>query len=116
MKYSGGVCLITGDAASLAEFYQKVLQVKTEINDTHVQIELDGGGITIYSKTAAERDMGFDFSKYHGTGMTEISFFVDDVDAEYERIKSLNLNIEFAAVLRLPLGRPINAFSDPMAT
>ncbi|NLO48575.1 MAG: VOC family protein [Clostridiales bacterium] len=98
MRYANRICLITEDVRKLTAFYQKILQIKTEINDIHVEITLDGGGLTIYSKSAAEKDMGFDFSKYHGTGMTKITFIVENVDAEYERIKSLNMGIEFAAV------------------
>lgn len=56
---------------------------------------MDGRGITIYSKSAAEKDMGFDFTKYHGTGMVKITFFVENVDDEYERLNALNINIEF---------------------
>lgn len=97
MQFANGICIITEDVRRLAEFYEKVLQIKTDINDIHVDIPLNGGGITIYSKSAAQKDMGFDFSKYSGTGMIKISFFVDNVDFEYERLKSLNLDIEFMA-------------------
>lgn len=96
MRFASGICLITQDVRKLAIFYEKVLQSKADdMNDIHVSIEVEGGGITIYSKTAAEKDMGFDFTKYHGTGMTKFSFGVDDVDKEYERLKSLKLDIEF---------------------
>lgn len=98
MKLMSGICLITKDVRKLAEFYQKVLQTETELNDIHVVIPAEGGGITIYSKSAAEQDMGFDFTRYHGTGMTKFSFLVDNVDAEYERLKALKLNIELIAV------------------
>lgn len=98
MKFANGICLITEDVRKLAEFYQKVLQTKTDINDVHVELTVEGGGITIYSKFAAEKDMGFNFNKYHGTGMTKFTFFVENVDAEYERLKSLNMDIEFVAV------------------
>lgn len=98
MKFANGICLITEDVRKLAEFYQKVLQTKIDINDVHIEIAVEGGGITIYSKSAAEKDMGFNFSKYHGTGMSKFSFYVENVDAEYERLKSLNMNIEFVAV------------------
>lgn len=97
MKFMQGICLITEDVPKLAEFYQKVLKTKVDINDIHVDIAVEGGGIVIYSKSAAENDMGFDFSKYHGTGMTKFSFMVEDVDAEYERLQSLEMNIEFVA-------------------
>ncbi|MCK5129952.1 MAG: VOC family protein [Clostridiales bacterium] len=98
MEFMKCIGLITEDVPKLTEFYQKVLQTKTDINDVHVEITVDGGGIAIYSKSAAERDMGFDFSKYHGTGMSTFSFLVEDVDAEYDRLKSLNMDITFVAV------------------
>ena len=98
MKFMNSICLITEDVQKLAEFYQKVLQTKTDINDIHVDIMLEGGGVTIYSKTAAEKDMGFNFNKYHGTGLTSFSFFVENVDVEYERLKSLDMNVEFVTV------------------
>lgn len=91
MRFANGICLITDDVKKLSEFYQEVLQVKVETNDIHVDIVLDGGGITIYSKAAAEKDMGFDFSKYYGTGLCKITFFVDDIDNEYKRLQSLNI-------------------------
>ncbi|HNX15191.1 MAG TPA: hypothetical protein PK854_09285 [Oscillospiraceae bacterium] len=68
--------MITEDVRKLAEFYQKVLQFETELNDVHVVITAEDGGITIYSKSAAEGDMCFNFSQYHGTGMTKFSFGV----------------------------------------
>lgn len=98
MEFANGICLITEDVRKLAEFYQKILQTKADINDVHVDIEVEGGGITIYSKSAAEEDMGFNFDKYHGTGMTSFTFVIENVDAEYERLKSLNMNIEFVSV------------------
>lgn len=98
MKFVNGICLITEDVPRLAEFYQKVLQTKTDINDIHVDIAVDGGGIVIYSRSAAEEDMGFDFNKHNGTGMFKFSFIVEDVDAEYERLKSLKMDIEFVAL------------------
>lgn len=98
MKFANGICIITEDVPKLAHFYEKILQTKIDINDIHVDIPLDGGGITIYSKSAAEKDMEFDFTKYHGTGMVKITFFVEDVDAEFERLNALNMNVEFIAV------------------
>ncbi len=42
--------------------------------------------------------MGFRFDQYHGTGLFTFSFLVGDVDAEYERLTSLHMNIDFVAV------------------
>jgi len=114
MKFTNGICLITEDVRKLAEFYERILQTKADLNDIHVVIPVEGGSITIYSKSAAERDMGFDFSRYHGTGMTEFTFYVEDVDAEYERLKSMDPDIQFVAVPKTyPWGARSMHFRDP---
>ena len=95
MKFLNNICLITDDVRKLTEFYEKILKIKTDINDVHVDMKLEGGSIIIYSKSAAEKDMGFNFSKYYGTGMVKFSFLVENVDAEYERLKSLTIDIDF---------------------
>jgi len=95
MKFANGVCFITEDVRKLAEFYSKILQIEVDINDIHVHIALDGGGITIYSKAAAAEDMGFNFDEYGGAGMCKITFFIEDVDSEYERLKSLDIAVNF---------------------
>lgn len=53
MKFINGICLITEDVRKLAEFYGKIFQLETQVNDIHVDIAVDGGGIVIYSKSAA---------------------------------------------------------------
>ena len=91
------MCEIYGEEALQDSFIITVFKAD-DMNDVHVELTVEGGGITIYSKAAAEKDMGFNFDKYHGTGMTKFGFSVKDTDAEYERLKALNLNIEFVAV------------------
>lgn len=108
MKFSSGICIITENVPKLARFYEKILQTEIDINNVHVELQLDGGSIIFYSKSTAEKEMGFDFTKYHGTGMVKISFFVDDVDAEYERLCALNMNVEF---ITLPTTYPWGARS-----
>ena len=114
MRFANGICIITDDIRKLAEFYSKVLQVEVDMNNVHVEVTVDGGGVTLYSKVAAIQDMGFNFDKYCGTGMCKISFLVDNVDEEYERLKSLNMNIEFVAVpTTYPWGSRAMHFRDP---
>ena len=113
MKFAGGVCLITDDVRGLAAFYAKVLQAEVAMDDTHVVIPLDGGGITIYAKTAAMEDMGFCFDTYNGTGRCKITFLVEDVDAEYERLQALDMDIQFmAAPTTYPWGARAMHFRD----
>ena len=114
MKFANGICLITDNVATLSEFYQTVLQIAVEINSLHVVIAMEGGGITIYSKTAAEHDMGFHFDKYHGNGMCKFTILVEDVDAEYERLQALHMEIDFmAAPTTYPWGARSMHFRDP---
>lgn len=84
-----GICLITQDVTRLSSFYQKVLQAEAEGSDIHVNIHTEGCSLAIYDREAAERDMGFDFREYWGTGGTTLMFRVPDVDAEYERLKAV---------------------------
>ena len=84
-----GICLITEDVKRLSSFYQAVLQVTAEGGDIHVTLQTGSCGMAIYDRSAAERDMGFDFQAHWGTGGTTLMFQVADVDAEYERLKEI---------------------------
>ena len=89
MKFSD-ICLITRDVLKLAKFYETIFNVKSEGDAIHSFVNMAGLGLAIYSKNAAETDMGFDFTG-SGTGLMTIGFNVDDVDAEYVRITALNI-------------------------
>ena len=90
MKFTD-VCLITEDVPALAKFYKAIVQADARGDEKHMHIETRGTGLAIYSKAAAERDMGFDFSRYWGTGNLTFGFEVADVDVEYERLKALGV-------------------------
>jgi catechol 2,3-dioxygenase-like lactoylglutathione lyase family enzyme len=110
MKFTG-VCLITYDVAKLANFYEKVLGIKAEGNDTHAELAAEGAGITIFSVEGMER-MAPSSMQGAGNGSFTIGFEVEDVDAEYERLKLLN--VEF---VKLPQTHPWGCrslwFRDP---
>jgi predicted enzyme related to lactoylglutathione lyase len=84
------ICIITRNVLDVAKFYETVFNTKAEGDNIHSFLNASGLGIAIYDKSTAETDMGFDFSNT-GTGLLTIGFNVDDVDAEYERIKTLNI-------------------------
>ena len=84
-----GICLITENVRRLADFYQAVLQAEVEDGDIHVEVRTEGCGLAIYSREAAERDMGFHFDGQTGTGTTTLMFRVADVDAEFERLQPI---------------------------
>jgi len=83
-----GICIITEDVPRLAEFYQKVLHAKAVGNDVHVEITTETNSLAIYAKSAAINDMKLDLNSCWGVGNITLMFRVDDVDAEYERIKA----------------------------
>jgi len=84
-----GICLITQDVNRLSLFYQKVLQVEAEGSDTHVILQTEGCGLTIYARVAAERDMAFDSRDHWGAGSTTLMSRVPDCDAAFERLKTI---------------------------
>lgn len=84
------ICLITDDVPKLVKFYEVLFETKAEGDEIHSVINLPRLGIAIYSKTAAQNDMGFDFTTA-GTGLFTIGFNCDDAELEYERIRSLNI-------------------------
>lgn len=86
-----GICIITDDVVSLSEFYINVLQATADVNDVHTEIIIKGAALSIYSRSAAEKDMSFNFEKYSGNGKVTLNFNVDDVDLEYERLKALGV-------------------------
>ncbi|WP_055668577.1 VOC family protein [Desnuesiella massiliensis] len=90
MKFAD-ICIITNNVLDVAEFYETVFSTKAEGDNIHSFINAAGLGIAIYDKNEAEKVMGFDFSNT-GTGLITINFNVDDIEAEYERIKALNIN------------------------
>ncbi|SCZ10579.1 hypothetical protein [Alkaliphilus peptidifermentans] len=89
MQFSD-ICIISNNVLDLAKFYEVIFSTKAEGDNIHSIINVAGLVIAIYNKNEAEKVMGFDFSNT-GTGLITIGFDIDNVDAEYERIKALNI-------------------------
>ncbi|MDO8685551.1 MAG: VOC family protein [Clostridiales bacterium] len=106
-----GICIITENVSRLTEFYKKVLQTTADGDDTHAVINTKGASISIFSKDGME-NMVAGSTKNTGNGSYTIAFEVNDVDAEYERLKEMN--VEF---LMLPTTYPWGCralwFKDP---
>lgn len=112
MRYSD-FALITEDVPALTSFYEAVFGVVAEGDHIHASLNVHGTGIALYSRAAAERDMGFDFSEYNGTGRLTLGFIVQDVDAEYERLKAIG-NVRFVTTPTThPWGARSMHFRDP---
>jgi catechol 2,3-dioxygenase-like lactoylglutathione lyase family enzyme len=106
-----GICLITNNVPVLVDFYTKVLGVKAEGDDVHAELSTEGAGIAIFSAEGAE-SMAPRSMQGAGRGSFATMFEVEDVDAEYERLKALD--VEF---VMLPTTHPWGArsfwFRDP---
>jgi len=106
-----GICLITQDVPALADFYATVLGVKTEGDEQHAELHTQGAHLAIFSIDGMER-MAPHSMQGVGSGNITLGFEVEDVDAEYERIKGMR--VEF---VMLPTTHPWGArsfwFRDP---
>jgi predicted enzyme related to lactoylglutathione lyase len=124
--------IVTDDVERLAAFYAGLVGVPVALNEYYVEVH------------AGPMSVGFSkrrFTEYHhcpaaadgGTGdggqdrrpETILDFLVDDVDAEYERIKALGVEWVMppatqpwgnrSMIFRDPEGNLINVFSRPEA-
>jgi predicted enzyme related to lactoylglutathione lyase len=99
MRFAG-VCLITSRVRASAEFYEKVLGAKAEGDETHMSLSVGNTDLAIFSTEGME-GMAPGSTRGAGHGGVTIGFTVEDVDAEYERLKALG--VEF---LMLPTTHP----------
>ena len=110
MKFVG-ICLVTNNVPVLVDFYTKVLGVKAEGDDVHAVLNTEGAGIAIFSTEGME-GMAPGSVRGGGCGSFTSMFEVKDIDAEYEGLKTLN--VEF---VMLPTTHPWGArsfwFRDP---
>ncbi len=90
MRFNG-LCLITDDVPRLVRFSERLAGVAADGDEIHAEILVEGVGLAIYDKAAAERDMRLDFAEHFGAGRVSLGFTVEDVDAEYERLLALGI-------------------------
>ena len=95
-----GICLITNNVPAMAKFYEEILGVEVEGDDVHVELKTEGATMAIFSAEGME-NMAPHSTQGAGNGSFTIGFNVQDVDAEYERLKSLD--VEF---VMLPTTHP----------
>ena len=113
MRRFNGICIITKDVRQLREFYERVLQVQAEGDDTFVAFPTTGAALSIFSEQGMEH-MAVGSMKQAGNGRYTLEFEVTDVDQEYERLRAMNIPI-----VKLPTtqawGRRSVWFRDPDA-
>ncbi|MCE5235035.1 MAG: VOC family protein [Clostridiaceae bacterium] len=100
----GEVCLLTSDVTRLSDFYKTLLHVDNgSDDDVHQFILAEETTLTVYND-GAER----------GVSPQNIclAFTVDDVDAEFERLKALGVTIVSPPTIR-PWGAKNMSFLDP---
>lgn len=110
MKFTG-ICLVTPNVLALAKFYQRVLGVPFEGNETHVTLRTEGAEIAIFSTQGME-EMAPQSMQGAGWGGVTLGFEVADVDAEYERLQAQGVTF-----VKLPASYPWGTrsvwFRDP---
>lgn len=94
------ICVFTKDVGALANFYCKIFNVKCKGDSSFIELNLENIKLTIFSNEIME-DMAPNSMQNSGSGNFAISFEVNDVDLEYERLKAMN--IEF---IKLPTTHP----------
>ena len=110
MRFNG-ICLISRDVTRLREFYEIALQVEAEGNDVHVKLETAGAVLSIFSESGMEQ-MAPGSIKNYGHGGFTIEFEVQNVDEEYDRLRSMNVPIVKMPTTQ-PWGRRSVWFRDP---
>jgi catechol 2,3-dioxygenase-like lactoylglutathione lyase family enzyme len=110
MKYSG-ICLITKSVPTLVRFYSTLFACEAVGDDIHAEFCFGGLNLAIFSIAGME-EMAPGSMKDAGYGSFTIGFAVDNVDAEYARLKALG--VEF---VKPPQTHPWGArslwFRDP---
>jgi catechol 2,3-dioxygenase-like lactoylglutathione lyase family enzyme len=83
-----GICLITNNVKRVRVFYETVLRTSFKGDDAFAWIEGSRGTFSIFSNEGTER-MAPGSMSGADHGSYTIEFEVDDVDHEFERLKSL---------------------------
>ncbi len=77
----GEVCLLTNDVLRLAAFYKQLLGVENGSNDeTHQFIISEGTALTVYNDGTVKNNRNQNICR---------AFTVDDIDREYEKVRTL---------------------------
>jgi predicted enzyme related to lactoylglutathione lyase len=98
------VCLLTNNVLRLAEFYRTVLNTTSDSDDeVHQEIFVKGAALTIYNDGKEKNNTNQNIC---------IAFTVENVDAEYEKLKKLGIDIIDPPTIR-PWGARNMHFCDP---
>lgn len=100
----GEVCLLTNDVIRLANFYKTLLNIDNHSNDdVHQFILSENTALTVYNDGIPRSG---NMQNIH------LAFTVEDVDTQFERLKSLGVEIVSPPTVR-PWGAKNMSFLDP---
>lgn len=110
MKFDG-LCLLTTDVPRLVQFYAAIFGAEAEGDAVHSVIHVGGLGLALWHPEGLDqRIAGYPADARRNSFV--IMFAVDDLDAEYERIKRLNVEFTEPPTVH-PWGAKSFAFLDP---
>jgi catechol 2,3-dioxygenase-like lactoylglutathione lyase family enzyme len=89
MRFNG-ICLVTRDVLRIRRFYAAILQVEAEGDDTFTRLSTQGAALSIFTEEGMER-MAPGSMQDSGYGRYTLEFEVEDVDREFERLKTLDV-------------------------
>jgi catechol 2,3-dioxygenase-like lactoylglutathione lyase family enzyme len=106
-----GICVITNNVPAMAKFYKEILGVEAEGDDIHVELKTEGAAMAIFSAEGMEK-MAPGSMQDAGCGSFTIGFKVKDIDAEYKRLKALDIEFVMMPTTH-PWGWRSFFFRDP---
>ena len=102
-----GICIHTNNVPRLVDFYSTVLCVPAEGDDIYTV--LDEVNLAIWNPGAIDEHKSKTSERF-----VTLMFEVEDVDKEYERLKQLDMQIEFISQpTTQPWGSRAFGFKDP---
>ena len=105
-----GFGLLTNDVKRLRLFYKDVLESEVEDSDVHCLVQVGEFSFAIYNPNLHEN--AEELFKTFGNSSLWLEFQVDDIDAEYERLKNLNMQT-MTKPKNTEFGRSVIFVEDP---
>jgi catechol 2,3-dioxygenase-like lactoylglutathione lyase family enzyme len=108
-------CVLTPEIDRLGAFYRQVLQMEPHSRGAYLEFATEPGIFSLWSLDEFAQIVGATAAEGVGQGSVMLEFQVDDVEAEYARLRNLpGLTLEFVLPpTTLPWGNRSIYFRDP---
>ena len=106
------VCLITNDVLHLRAFYAAVFGGSATGDEIHSGLALEGISFSFDQADTLQKNPSFHYVTAVGSNNVIFNFNVDDVDAEYQRLLALKVEMLGGPVTH-PWGARSFQFKDP---